>query len=1388
MISATLFAAALAAAPAGAVPSFECPDDAINSTYEYRWQAFGRHCEKTPGGWVITEFLPKVGWAGKYNTIVCAAGHHLREARWMHDKTVASDCARFWFSTNAPHRAKYSTWLGSSLLDVVRVTGDFALATNLLDDVVALYDSWETQPVFFKTLDGTSVFPMGGDGKGMFTSTDDREGSEMSLGGDGYKPLFNSAMWGEAKAIVEIARLANRPDIAAKFSRKAETLEKGIREKLWNSEAGFFTTMTTNGVRGAVRELHGYAPWYFGMYLPEKADAWNQLVDENGFAAPFGLCFAERRAPGFKISCEGHPCQWNGPSWPFATSIALTGLAHALADNAAGLLGKAAYVKLLHQYAAQQVRKTEDGKAIPWIDENLDPFTGEWISRKMLKAAGAEGERGEDYNHSTFADLVIAGLCGVHPHLDGTLELRPLIPESWDCLRLENVKIHGRMVSLYWDRKGARYGKGAGFSVWSDGTEVFRAGAPTRCLLFSRRPVTAGWENKDPSRTEFPTYGVLWRADNCIDDAFTVIKAGGATGQITVGNGVVTIVKTNDKGYLIVEGPEFATSEPDQAVRLSADVAVTGSNGEYCHGFLRAHGRKSEYGISELFEKDYAGGGIPESLGLPNSPRGQTYRKYASEVAHDGVLTPAIVVAGNPSVSVWSNWTVSSLKAEKQAWGRKYSAWGLPRERDRMDEAAYDRGLAADVQHTAKVAKGKCGPELRVDGRAVMPVIYKGRHCSVEQIPPPELFAGHTVTNAHIPLMVKDIRLGKVPGCRGYWTKDGFDAKGAVREIKNSMRLVPDVPFVLAIGCNAYPEFADEEHPGEAWRHKDGKTVLGNSGSCVSSYAIPTAGAKLWAWPSYSSRVWRAGVKKCLAKLVAELKRQGLDKRIVGIHTFGYQDGQFTVCYPDYSPSAKAEYAEFCREEGHVSTNYEFFCKQTGLRAQNEFAREFKRLMGKDVVSIMWCQSPHRANVATSWDIGEFLRSDSMDILVAQPNYERRRPGLVGANRLPAASFRLHGKFFFEELDFRTYAMVEPWSGPSSAIGLGQSSDFGMWQSVFRKDAGVMCAQGMGWWFYDMANGWFSAPEIVDDISTALDSYKLLHSPTPNSSTPNFSPGVAIVLDEAGLLGWKDGMNFLPRPTDFSYADQLFLLARSGVPFDVYLYEDIDADPRLLKPYSLVVTGLMRKYDNRRAKIVRACANGGKTVLHMPRCGELGGLKTATGMELGVNEKADHHVVAEPGFDCEVNGLQYHDMLRNASSLSFPPSQLADWPRNSIVDAPGVEVLARYTKDRSPAIASRRMGAGRNIVFAEAGGVSPGAFNKFAREAGAYVALPPDVAQVDMGGVFVSIHALADFEENFRLPFPCKVMNLKNGKEEATQDGVMPLKMTAGETCHFVLK
>ncbi len=60
-------------------------------------------------------------------------------------------------------------------------------------------------------------------------------------------------------------------------------------------------------------------------------------------------------------------------------------------------------------------------RSCPWIDEDLNPLTGDWIARSRLKiwqngtwsAEKGGVERGKDYNHSTFCDLVITGLVGL---------------------------------------------------------------------------------------------------------------------------------------------------------------------------------------------------------------------------------------------------------------------------------------------------------------------------------------------------------------------------------------------------------------------------------------------------------------------------------------------------------------------------------------------------------------------------------------------------------------------------------------------------------------------------------------------------------------------------------------------------------------------------------------------------------------------------------------------------------------------------------------------------------------------------------------------------------------------------------------------------------------
>jgi len=54
--------------------------------------------------------------------------------------------------------------------------------------------------------------------------------------------------------------------------------------------------------------------------------------------------------------------------------------------------------------------------------------------------------------------------------------------------------------------------------------------------------------------------------------------------------------------------------------------------------------------------------------------------------------------------------------------------------------------------------------------------------------------------------------------------------------------------------------------------------------------------------------------------------------------------------------------------------------------------------------------------------------------------------------------------------------------------------------------------------------------------------------------------------------------------------------------------------------------------------------------------------------------------------------------------------------------------------------------------------------------------------QVDMNGSFVSVHAIIPGRYAFRLPRPCRVTNLKTGREVDAPGGVLTLDLTAGET------
>ena len=338
------------------VPLFECPDKELEEIYYFRWWTYRKHIKQTPDGFVITEFLPKVGWAGKHNTINCAAGHHMYEGRWLADPRYLDDYSLFWFRKGGEPR-RYSFWAADALWSRYLVTGDKSPIVGLLADLVDNFEAWE------KTHR---------DPNGLFWQIDDRDGMEVSIGGSGYRATINSYMYGDALAIARIAELAVNTELAAAYRDKAARIKQLVQEKLWDPQAEFFKVSP----RGEplrltdVRELHGYTPWYFNLPDPPLVVAWKHLMDPKGFHAPYGLTTAEQRHSRFSLSYQGHECQWNGPSWPYSTAVTLVAMANVLNNYRQEIIARRDYVDLLAIYAKSHRLKRDDGRVLPWIDEN----------------------------------------------------------------------------------------------------------------------------------------------------------------------------------------------------------------------------------------------------------------------------------------------------------------------------------------------------------------------------------------------------------------------------------------------------------------------------------------------------------------------------------------------------------------------------------------------------------------------------------------------------------------------------------------------------------------------------------------------------------------------------------------------------------------------------------------------------------------------------------------------------------------------------------------------------------------------------------------------------------------------------------------------------------
>lgn len=450
------------------IPFFECSDKQIEQVYYYRWKLYKAHIRNVNNnGHVITEFIDHVSWdRDPWCTINAASMHHIYEGRWLKNKTFVNDYINYLWQQGGNNR-RYSESIADATWANYLVNADKAFVSSQLDSMKSIYNQWSDHWEEAKQLYWIPAMP---DATEYTIASIDASGGTAGFdGGETFRPSINSYMYANALAIANIAAMNGDDKTNKEYLQKAKALKATVQQYLWNDSLQHFCDRFKQDnqfvhywdfIRG--RELAGLIPWYFN--LPDDNDtfnaAWKHATGDNELLGKYGFRTTE---PSYEyyfrqfVFCFGKPgSQWNGPSWPYQSCLAITGMANLLNNYHQHIITNSDYLYVLRQYTKQHI--LHDGNIN--LVENYDPNTGGPIVHYYWS---------NHYNHSSYNNLIITGLCGLRPSDNNTLVLNPLIDNSIQYFCLDDILYHGHRLSIVFDRTGTKYNKGKGLSVFVDG-------------------------------------------------------------------------------------------------------------------------------------------------------------------------------------------------------------------------------------------------------------------------------------------------------------------------------------------------------------------------------------------------------------------------------------------------------------------------------------------------------------------------------------------------------------------------------------------------------------------------------------------------------------------------------------------------------------------------------------------------------------------------------------------------------------------------------------------------------------------------------------------------------------------------------------------------------
>jgi hypothetical protein len=245
------------------VPFFDCDDVDLKTAYAFRWRAYFTHIIPTGyprNPYVISECLSptipgRCNWGAPFGTINAAAGHHIREGRWIRDPIFMDSYIRYWAGVgntfaNGSHtgggKSAYSDWIAHASFARAQVSGDVSLFLQTTQDkqnetvLQKMVDYFEEHEKNDRVDLLNKKMHFVGDYPQCYYKSDGYDAMEGSISGNGCRPSNNAMYYGNALALSKIAAATGDTTAAAEWVKRAASIRQMYLELLWNDKLDFF--------------------------------------------------------------------------------------------------------------------------------------------------------------------------------------------------------------------------------------------------------------------------------------------------------------------------------------------------------------------------------------------------------------------------------------------------------------------------------------------------------------------------------------------------------------------------------------------------------------------------------------------------------------------------------------------------------------------------------------------------------------------------------------------------------------------------------------------------------------------------------------------------------------------------------------------------------------------------------------------------------------------------------------------------------------------------------------------------------------------------------------------------------------------------------------------